>query len=64
VPAGAQFGGRRSATYSLGVILEQLLIETDLRLVILDPNWDLVRMGSVLGGTDPALAGRSRQAAR
>ena len=25
-------------TYSLGVILERLLIETDLRLVVLDPN--------------------------
>jgi len=51
-------------TYSLGVILERLLIETDLRLVILDPNSDFVRLGTVLGGTDPALAGRYRQAAR
>ena len=25
-------------TYSLGVILERLLIETDLRMVVLDPN--------------------------
>jgi len=31
-------------TYSLGVILERLLIETDLRLVILDPNSDFVRL--------------------
>ena len=32
-------------TYSLGVVLEQLLTETDLRLVILDPNSDFVRLG-------------------
>jgi uncharacterized protein len=51
-------------TYSLGVILEQLLTETDLRLVILDPNSDFVRLGTVRAGTDPALAGRYREAAR
>ncbi len=28
-------------TYSLGVILERLLIETDLRMVVLDPNSEL-----------------------
>ena len=32
-------------TYSLGVILERLLIETDLRVVVLDPNSDFVRLG-------------------
>ena len=51
-------------TYSLGVILERLLTETDLRLVILDPNSDFVRLGTVRDGTDPTLAGRYRQAAR
>jgi uncharacterized protein len=51
-------------TYSLGVILERLLTETDLRLVILDPNSDFVRLGTVRGGTDPALAERYRQVAR
>ena len=51
-------------TYSLGVILERLLIETDLRLVILDPNSDFVRLGKVRRGVDPALAERYRQAAR
>ena len=51
-------------TYSLGVILERLLTETDLRLVILDPNSDFVRLGTVRGGTDPALAERYRQAAQ
>ncbi len=35
-------------TYALGVILEQLLLETELRLVILDPNADFVRLGETL----------------
>ncbi len=51
-------------TYSLGVILEQLLIETDLRLVILDPNSDFVRLGQVRSAADPALAARYQEAAR
>jgi uncharacterized protein len=51
-------------TYSLGVILEQLLLETDLRLVILDPNSDFVRLGDVRAGIAPALAGRYREMAR
>jgi DNA helicase HerA-like ATPase len=33
-------------TYSLGLALERLLVETDLRLVILDPNSDYVRSES------------------
>src|SRR3954453_487114 len=32
-------------TYALGVILEQLLLGTDLRMVVLDPNADFVRLG-------------------
>ena len=32
-------------TYSLGLMLERLLAETELRLVILDPNSDYVRLG-------------------
>ena len=51
-------------TYSLGVILEQLLTETDLRLVILDPNSDFVRLGQIRGGVDPALARRYQDVAR
>ena len=51
-------------TYSLGVILERLLIETDLRVVVLDPNSDFVRLGDVRGGADPALAKRYQEAAR
>src|SRR5690348_2674335 len=50
-------------TYSLGVILERLLIETDLRVVVLDPNSDFVRLGEVRSDADPVLAGRYQQAA-
>ncbi len=32
-------------TYALGVILEQLLLGTGLRIVVLDPNADFVRLG-------------------
>jgi hypothetical protein len=34
-------------TYSLGVILERLLLETDLRIAVLDPNSDYVRLGAL-----------------
>jgi hypothetical protein len=50
-------------TYSLGLMLERLLAETGLRLVILDPNSDYVRLGNVREGADPALAERYRPAA-
>jgi DNA helicase HerA-like ATPase len=50
-------------TYSLGLILERLLAETELRLVILDPNSDYVKLGTVRDGADPELAARYRAAA-
>jgi DNA helicase HerA-like ATPase len=50
-------------TYSLGLMLERLLAETELRLVILDPNSDYVRLGNVREGADPALAARYREVA-
>ena len=31
-------------TYSLGLVLEQLLVDTSLQMVILDPNSDYVRL--------------------
>jgi hypothetical protein len=34
-------------TFSLGIVLEQLLLETDLRMVIIDPNSDFVRFNRV-----------------
>ncbi len=50
-------------TYSLGVILERLLTETDLRIVVIDPNSDFVRLSEVRSGADPALADRYQRAA-
>ena len=51
-------------TYSLGLVLERLLVETDLRLVILDPNSDYVRLGDVRPGTEAGLAAAYADAAR
>jgi DNA helicase HerA-like ATPase len=39
-------------TYSLGVVLERLLLETDLRIVVLDPNSDFVRLGELRPDAD------------
>ena len=50
-------------TYSLGVILEQLLAETSLRILILDPNSDFVRLARLRPDTDPQQAERYREAA-
>jgi DNA helicase HerA-like ATPase len=44
--------------------LERLLVETDLRLVILDPNSDYVRLGEVRAGADEQLAAGYANAAR
>ena len=45
-------------TYSLGVVLEQLLLNTDLRVVVIDPNSDFVRLREARADADPALAAR------
>jgi uncharacterized protein len=50
-------------TYSLGMLLEQILLETGLRMVVLDPNSDYVRMGQVRPGADPQVAERYAAAA-
>jgi DNA helicase HerA-like ATPase len=34
-------------TYTLGVILERLLLDTDIKMVVIDPNSDYVNLGSV-----------------
>jgi DNA helicase HerA-like ATPase len=47
-------------SYSLGVVLEQLLLETDLRIVILDPNSDFTRLPNVRGDADARQAERWR----
>lgn len=45
-------------TYALGVLLEQLLVATDLRTVVLDPNADFVRLGEVRPDASPEAAAR------
>jgi uncharacterized protein len=41
-------------TYALGVLLERLLMETSLRVVVLDPNSDYVRLGETREEADPS----------
>jgi DNA helicase HerA-like ATPase len=50
-------------TYALGLILERLLLDTDLRVVVLDPNSDYTQMARVRKGTERGLARRYRAAA-
>ena len=50
-------------TYALGLILERLLLDTDLRVVVLDPNSDYAQMARVRKGTARDLAKRYRAAA-
>jgi len=45
-------------TSSLGVVLEQLLLNTELRIVVIDPNSDFVRLREARADADPALAAR------
>jgi uncharacterized protein len=51
-------------TYSLGVVLEQLLLETDMRIVVLDPNSDFVRLGELRPDADGADTDRYTEATR
>ena len=51
-------------TYSLGLVLERLLVETDLRLIILDPNSDYVRLGEQRAEADAELAAGYADAAK
>ncbi|HEY5846944.1 MAG TPA: ATP-binding protein [Microlunatus sp.] len=43
-------------TYALGVLLEELLVHTDLPMIIFDPNADFVRLSEVRDGVSPELA--------
>jgi len=45
-------------TYSLGVLVERLLMETRLRVVVLDPNSDYVRLGDPRPNADADTAKR------
>jgi DNA helicase HerA-like ATPase len=42
-------------TYTLGLILEQLLLETDIQIAVLDPNSDYVNLASVRPREDTGL---------
>jgi uncharacterized protein len=50
-------------TYSLGTVLEQLLLRTKLRIVVLDPNSDFVRLNMPREGIPDAEASRYREVA-
>jgi DNA helicase HerA-like ATPase len=50
-------------SYAMGLVLEQLLLETDIPIVVLDPNSDATRLRELLPGADPALAERWEQIA-
>jgi hypothetical protein len=49
-------------TYALGTVLERLLLETSLRIVVLDPNSDFVRLDAVREDVGEELASRYRAA--
>ncbi len=50
-------------TYALGTILERLLVETSLRIVILDPNSDFVRLNELRADAPTSVAARFDAAA-
>src|SRR3954447_10736384 len=49
-------------TYALGTVLEQLLLETSLRIVVLDPNSDFVRLTELREGVDDSIAAKYTEA--
>ncbi len=51
-------------TYALGTILERLLVETSLRIVILDPNSDFVRLSELRDDVERDVGDRYATAAR
>jgi hypothetical protein len=59
--SGGQSGSGK--TYALGTILEQLLLHTSLRVIVLDPNSDFVRLREAREGVDEDVAARYRNAA-
>jgi hypothetical protein len=51
-------------TYALGLLLEQLILHTDLNITIIDPNSDFVRLGEVRKGVSEKDARGYRARAR
>jgi uncharacterized protein DUF87 len=49
-------------SYALGVLIEQLLIDTDLPIIVLDPNGDFVGLGSTVDTAEPEERARLAQA--
>jgi uncharacterized protein len=49
-------------TFALGTVLEQLLLRTSLRIVVLDPNSDYVRLTEVRGDVEDGLGEHYRRA--
>ncbi len=47
-------------TYALGTVLERLILETTIRIVVLDPNSDFVELRHVREGVESGLAERYR----
>jgi uncharacterized protein DUF87 len=45
-------------TYSLGVVLERLMLETDLPVIVLDPNSDYVHLAEARADVEPTEAAR------
>jgi uncharacterized protein len=48
-------------TYALGVLLEDVLLQTELPMIIFDPNGDFVRLGDVRDDAPPERADQLRQ---
>jgi uncharacterized protein len=48
-------------TYALGVLLERLILQTDLRIAVFDPNADFVHLGRTVPGVADADAQRLAQ---
>ncbi|HUA45795.1 MAG TPA: ATP-binding protein [Solirubrobacteraceae bacterium] len=51
-------------SYAMGLLLEQLLLHTDLPIVVLDPNSDATRLSELRSGADEVLAENWRSIAR
>ncbi len=45
-------------TYALGAVLERLLLETELRIIVLDPNSDATKLAETRPDADPELVAR------
>ncbi len=48
-------------TYSLGVVLERLLLRTDLRMLVVDPNSDFVRLAQMRAGAESTFGEADRE---